>query len=98
MSIDAVIAWVTETDEGLRLDLISRLHARDDGSVTTSPSGQPTLTIAGSRTWQPERGMEVWGGSGSVEIVADPPRRYERIGYTSIREAAPPAQAKGGVL
>jgi hypothetical protein len=92
MSIDAVIEDVQQTQDGYVLTLGPRSYTREDGSVGVSIPGQEKLTLL-DPSWRPEKGMAVWGGSGSVFIVVRdngypaPECEYTREGYTTIRES-----------
>ena len=47
--------------------------------------GQYYLTIRNA-TWVPNVGLEIWGGSNSVIIEADPYHEYERVTLTELEE------------
>lgn len=81
MSISAQIERITDVPEGIRLELYpAKIQGHYEGP------GQPYLTIL-NPTWEPEVGMEIWGGSDLVIIEANPPRQYRRVGYTQLKEA-----------
>lgn len=76
MAIDAVIERVRETDAGLRLELAPRTDASGQDSIP----GRPALTILGERTFSPQVGQEIWGGSHSCLIVDG--AEYDRRGVS----------------
>lgn len=92
MSIDATIAFVQCTEHqghpASELTLIDRPPG--DSGQSWGIAGQSTMWII-EPTWEPEIGMEIWGGSGIVEIVDGPDDGhrpvYRREGYTRLREA-----------
>lgn len=92
MSIDATIAFVQRTrhhgEEALELTLIDRPPGNSGQSWGIA--GQSTMWIL-SPTWEPDIGMDIWGGGGTVEIVDGPDDGhrpvYRREGYTRLREA-----------
>jgi hypothetical protein len=76
MAIDAVIERIRPRTphDGLRLTLAPRV---DREGKDTCP-GRSVLNIVGERTFNPEVGMEVWGGADWVEVVGGP--EYDRKG------------------
>ncbi len=94
MSIDATILSVER--EGA--DVVLTLGNRIDDADRESCSGQPKLRILNA-TWEPEPGMDIWGGASSVQIVTKRGERdpvtnnaigpwYRREGYTRLYEQA----------
>jgi len=92
MSIDATILAVERDGD----DVVLALGPRIDDSDKTSVTGQRKLRIVNA-TWQPEPGMDIWGGSSSVQIITkrgarDPVTNnaigpwYRREGYTRLHE------------
>lgn len=81
MAIDAVIERIRPTEAGLRLELAPRVESDGRDSI----SGTRVLTILGRRTFEPQVGMSIWGSATGVEIVATPPRDYDRKG-NNLRE------------
>jgi hypothetical protein len=93
MAIDATILSVER--EGA--DVVMTLGDRIDDADRLSISGQRRLRIVNA-TWQPEPGMDIWGGSSSVQIITERGKRdpatnnaigpwYHREGYTKLHEA-----------
>ena len=74
MSIDAVVERIRHTDGGLRLELAPRVGSDGQDSIP----GTSVLTIYGERTFEPQVGMQIWGGSPTVVIVDGP--KYDRKG------------------
>jgi hypothetical protein len=91
MSIAAHIERVTDVPDGYELELTGTVYDQGDGSLVTAPPGQSRLTIL-DPTWRPEVGMSIYGGSGWVLVGPKPSRKYERIGYTRLREWQEPAR------
>lgn len=100
MSIDATILGVERDGADVVLTLGNRIDDADRQSI----AGQPKLRIVNA-TWQPEPGMDIWGGGSSVQIItkrgeADPVTNnaigpwYRRDGYTRLHEV-PPQQEQG---
>lgn len=92
MSVDATILAVERDGSDVVLTLGPRLDDNDAASIT----GQPKLRILDA-TWEPEPGMDIWGGGSSVQIVTKRGERdpvtnnaigpwYRRDGYTRLRE------------
>jgi hypothetical protein len=93
MAIDATILSV-ERDGA---DVVMTLGNRIDDADAQSIAGQKRLRIVNA-TWEPEPGMDIWGGSSSVQIVTERGKRdpktnnaigpwYRREGYTKLHEA-----------
>lgn len=93
MAIDATILAVDRDGADLVLTLGNRIDDSDKQSI----AGQQNLRIV-SATWEPEPGMDIWGGSSSVQIITKRGERdpvtnnaigpwYRREGYTRLREA-----------
>jgi hypothetical protein len=95
VSIDGVIRQVSETACGEYVLHLQprrvRYDATDEETGETEHlshwqlAGQNSLTIL-HPTWKPEPMLAVWGNAGTVIIESQPPRQYERIGYTRLRE------------
>jgi hypothetical protein len=85
MAISAEIA-ITEIDGE---NLILHLRSTPEYGGGWSMAGQPQLTIL-NYTHVPAVGQVIWGGSGFVTIEAgmgiEQSFRYERIGYTRLKE------------
>lgn len=92
MSIDATILAVARDGADVVLTLGSRIGDHDKESI----AGQPNLRILNA-TWEPEPGMDIWGGGSSVQIITQPGARdpvtnnaigpwYRRVGYTRLCE------------
>jgi hypothetical protein len=93
MAIDATILSVDRDGADVVLTLGDRLDDNDRPSI----AGQRKLRIVNA-TWEPEPGMDIWGGSSSVQIVTKRGERdpvtnnaigpwYRREGYTKLHEA-----------
>ncbi len=92
MSIDATILTVEHEGSDLVLTLGPRIDDHDAPSI----AGQPKLRILNA-TWEPEPGMDIWGGGSSVQIITERGARdpvtnnaigpwYRREGYTRLLE------------
>lgn len=81
MAIDATILAV-ERDGA---DVVLTLGPRIDDADKLSIEGQRKMRILDA-TYEPPVGADIWGGSGMVELVVEPRRRYRREGYTRLRE------------
>jgi hypothetical protein len=95
VAIDATILAVERYGSDLVLTLGDRLSA-DVGDENPSIAGQRTMRILNA-TWEPEPGMDIWGGGSSVQIVTERAKRdpvtnnavgpwYRRDGYTRLVE------------
>jgi len=94
MSIDATILEVERDGADVVLTLGDRIDDNDRNSI----AGQPRLRILNA-TWVPEPGMDIWGGSSTVQIITKRGERdpvtnnaigpwYRRDGYTRLHECA----------
>jgi hypothetical protein len=92
VSIDATILQVEHDGPDVVLTLGNRLDDADRESI----AGQTKLRIVNA-TWTPEPGMDIWGGSSSVQIITERAKRdpatnnaigpwYRREGYTRLIE------------
>ncbi len=92
MAIDATILEVERDGADVLLTLGDRIDDRDRQSI----AGQRKLRIMNA-TWEPEPGMDIWGGGSSVQIITkrgarDPVTNnaigpwYRREGYTALHE------------
>lgn len=92
MALDATILDVTRDGA----DLVLTLGPHIDDADKLSIAGQPKLRIVNA-TWEPQPGMDLWGGGSSVQIVTrrgarDPITNnaigpwYRREGYTRLFE------------
>lgn len=97
MAIDATILAVDRYGPDLLLTLGDRLGTNCDGEQP-SIAGQRTMLILNA-TWEPEPGMDIWGGGSSVQIITKRGERdpvtnnavgpwYRRDGYTALREGS----------
>lgn len=93
MAIDATILSVERDGADVVLTLGPRIQDDERQAI----AGQPKLRIVNA-TWEPEPGMDMWGGGSSVQIVTrrgerDPKTNnaigpwYRREGYTRLHEA-----------
>ncbi len=100
MAIDATILEVKRDGT----DVVLTLGPRIDDNNTQSIAGQSKMRILDA-TWEPEPGMDIWGGGSSVQIVTkrgarDPATNnaigpwYRREGYTRLRERTPTQEEK----
>jgi hypothetical protein len=92
MAIDATILAVERDGADVVLTLGNRIDDNDANSI----AGQRRLRIVNA-TWEPEPGMDVWGGGSSVQIITKRGERdektnnaigpwYRREGYTRLHE------------
>lgn len=92
MAIDATILAVERDGADVVLTLGNRIDDNDVQSI----AGQPKLRIVNA-TWEPEPGMDIWGGDSKVQIITgrgdrDPVTNnaigpwYRRDGYMRLVE------------
>lgn len=84
MAIDAKIKSITVDGSNLILELEPRIDANGVKSI----AGQERMVVLDFQ-YKPDVGDEIWGGSGSVQIVranGRPTMHYKRESYTTLRE------------
>ena len=92
MAIDATILAVDRDGADVVLTLGNRLDDNERQSI----AGQRKLRILNA-TWEPQPGMDIWGGGSSVQIITERGKRdpvtnnaigpwYRREGYTRLLE------------